>query len=151
MCGRRVALRGSQGPPWTPCQQGGVGTPGGDGRAEMMDSAGAPAGPGWSTLGEQRLDGKEIAMHLARCGGTGDERSIFPASRLSNPLAVCERFETLMGEAVRRLLSPCFLWDVGKDQWLAKNQLAKFRWRSRTSLSNRQRECVFRTLVFRLC
>lgn len=61
------------------------------GEQEMMGSTGASAGPGWPTLAEQRSDGKEIAMHLARYGGTRDERSIFPASRLSNPLVICER------------------------------------------------------------
>ena len=59
--------------------------------------------------------------------------------------------ETLMGEAVCLLPSPCFLWDVSKDQWFAKNHSAKFRWRCRTSLSNRQRERGFPMLAFQLC
>lgn len=42
-----------------------MGAPGGEGHAEVMDSAGVLAGPGTAALEEQCLDGKEIGMSLA--------------------------------------------------------------------------------------
>lgn len=68
-----------------------MGAPGDDGQVEMMESTGASVAPGWPMPGEQCSGGKEIVVHLAQYGGTRDERSIFPASRLSSPLAICER------------------------------------------------------------